>query len=283
MLAHLPVTSWHDETTILLNPHTPLSIFLPPNTTHTHIHLLLPRNTTTTTITPPTFLLRIHPWSLNLLATLLSSPTHASKNSNTLALALNYTLNLPDFATNHLEVPARWFASSPARKPAVPDDAISPAEPQNPSIFEPGDLLTQFSILEGPTLKPTMLAYLSHVDSPTSDFIPDVKHTALRTEIKAFWAAELQKMAREREEAGELANEAEKGLERWSGKISDGEKKLVEEAVGILRDVLGERWKGGEGDGLRGVREKVGELRKVCLICRFGAPISCGDHLPVLE
>ena len=73
-------------------------------------------------------------------------------------------------------------------------------------------------------------------------------------------------MSREREEAGELANEAEKGLKRWSGKMSDGEKKLVEEAVGSLRDVLGERRKGLEEVGLRGFREKVEELKKVCSI-----------------
>ena len=76
-------------------------------------------------------------------------------------------------------------------------------------------------------------------------------------------------MSREREAAGELANEAERALERWSGKMSDGEKKLLEEAVGSLRDVLGEKRKGAEADGLKGLREKVEELIKVCLVCHF--------------
>ena len=115
-----------------------------------------------------------------------------------------------------------------------------------------------------------MQTYLSHA-SASSASAPDVPLTVLKTEIKVFWKADLAKTSREREEAAALATEAEKGIERWGAKLSDGEKKLVEEAVGRVRETLSV-----EGVGLREVRESVGELRKVHFSFPFVSPLYCG-------
>ncbi|KAE9369923.1 glycosyltransferase family 34 protein [Stipitochalara longipes BDJ] len=118
---------WFDADTIVLNPHTPLEIFLPPSSIPEleNIHLLMAKNMDG--LNSGAFVLRVHPWSVSILSTVLAYPifeaarykTDQFRDQSAFQWLLQPNLKSPLFHAPFqgkeywAEIPMRWFNSLP--------------------------------------------------------------------------------------------------------------------------------------------------------------------------
>jgi hypothetical protein len=123
------MASWFDADTIVMNPHTPLEIFLPPSHMPEvpNINLLIASNWDG--LNSGAFALRVHPWSVSLMSAILAYPIYFSHKLQTDRFrdqsAFQWLLQSQDspLAANSMngrnnwdhwvEVPMRWFNSLP--------------------------------------------------------------------------------------------------------------------------------------------------------------------------
>lgn len=119
--------SWFDADTIVLNPHTPLEIFLPPESVRElrDINLIMASNWDG--LNSGAFALRVHPWSVSILSTVLAYPIYQAARLSTDRFrdqsAFQWLLHpnrdsplskLPNRGREFwAEVPMRWFNSLP--------------------------------------------------------------------------------------------------------------------------------------------------------------------------
>lgn len=118
--------SWFDADTIVMNPHTPLEIFLPSETIAelSNVHLLMPSNWDG--LNSGAFAMRVHPWSVSLLSAVLAYPVYLPQKLKKERFrdqsAFQWLLQARDSPLtklamggreNWVEVPMRWFNSLP--------------------------------------------------------------------------------------------------------------------------------------------------------------------------
>ncbi len=110
-----------------MNPYTPLEIFLPPESVPelANIHLIMAKNMDG--LNSGAFALRVHPWSVSILSTILAYPifeaqrykTDRFRDQSAFQWLLQPNLKSPLFHApfqgreNWAEVPMRWFNSLP--------------------------------------------------------------------------------------------------------------------------------------------------------------------------
>lgn len=118
---------WFDADTVVLNPHTPLEIFLPPSHIPevANIHLLMASNWDG--LNSGAFGLRVHPWSVSILSAVLAYPLYKAdklaRDRFRDQSAFQWLLQSPDSflikgghlggTENWADVPMRWFNSLP--------------------------------------------------------------------------------------------------------------------------------------------------------------------------
>ncbi|CRK37905.1 hypothetical protein BN1708_007568 [Verticillium longisporum] len=117
---------WFDADTVVVNPSTPLEVFLPPKSDEdlASVHLLIAANWDG--LNSGAFALRVHPWSVSLLSAVLAYPIYMSGRigkdrfrdqsafqyllqDDKSPLANSYTKGKEHWAT----VPMRWFNALP--------------------------------------------------------------------------------------------------------------------------------------------------------------------------
>ncbi len=119
--------SWFDADTVVMNPDTPLEVFLPPTRYNlSSIHMLMASNWDG--LNSGAFALRVHPWSVSLLSAVLAYPIYQRGRVKTDRFrdqsAFQWLLNtanpdspladLPFNGRDHwADVPMRWFNSFP--------------------------------------------------------------------------------------------------------------------------------------------------------------------------
>jgi hypothetical protein len=118
--------SWFDADTIVLNPYTPLEIFLPPESNNelSNINLLMASNWDG--LNSGAFALRIHPWCVSMLSAILAYPLYQADKLLTDRFrdqsAFQWFLQAQDSPLaktqmsgkeNWALVPMRWFNSLP--------------------------------------------------------------------------------------------------------------------------------------------------------------------------
>ncbi|KUJ12754.1 uncharacterized protein LY89DRAFT_687714 [Mollisia scopiformis] len=118
---------WFDADTVVMNPHTPLEVFLPPSDIPSvaNIHLLMASNWDG--LNSGAFGLRVHPWSVSILSAVLAYPLYKEdklkKDRFRDQSAFQWLLQSPDSmlvrggnlggTENWADVPMRWFNSLP--------------------------------------------------------------------------------------------------------------------------------------------------------------------------
>jgi hypothetical protein len=121
-----PAYSWFDADTVVLNPYTPLEIFLPPESNEelSNVNLLMASNWDG--LNSGAFALRIHPWTVSMLSAILAYPVYQAEKQKTDRFrdqsAFQWFLQAKDSPLaetpmagkeNWAEVPMRWFNSLP--------------------------------------------------------------------------------------------------------------------------------------------------------------------------
>ncbi|MCJ1477517.1 hypothetical protein MMC13_006189 [Lambiella insularis] len=230
---------WHDADTVLLNPLIPLSLFVPPST-HSHIHILLTADPHG--LNNGVFFLRVHPWSISLLTAVLAFPTYNPttaleyRDQSALALVLNTTSY---YRKHHLLVPQRWFNAYAGE--------LEDAWMHNFQVRR-GDLLVHFAGVR--EREPVMEPWLKRAEgrAEVGQWEVEVQRTSLEGEVQKFWKQEEEKLAKEKEAADGVGQDAtgllgkvEGWVTEYKGKVAVEEEEKVKGATGTLKEAVEEK------------------------------------------
>ncbi|PNS19652.1 hypothetical protein CAC42_7496 [Sphaceloma murrayae] len=180
---------WYDSDTILMNPNLPLEAFLPPEDQWSHVHMLVTNDDNG--LNNGVFFIRVHPWSIQLLKTVLSIQSYEPDidleyNEQT---ALELWLLSDAYREHVMHVPQRWFNAYARgwlleeegnRIQATMEDARLPK-----NTIAKGDLLVH---LAGHLSKPYMMSrFLALAEEHKSEWEVEYAKSQLREEIQSWW------------------------------------------------------------------------------------------------
>ena len=224
----------------MLNPHTPLEIFLPPNLVPEleNIHLLMAKNMDG--LNSGAFALRVHPWSVSILSTILAYPifeaaryrTDQFRDQSAFQWLLAPNANSPLFNApmkgreNWAEVPMRWFNSLPFNNAFTKDwdwvfnhnltDELfdnGTTEVYNdghkggakPWKVMQGDMVVHFAGAS-PVRDSWMGRWLERAEAYLPEWSNATKQVDLKTEASMFWDGVAGKISRDRSRLQDMAN-----------------------------------------------------------------------------
>lgn len=251
--AQLTICSWVDADTVLLNPKIPLEIFLPPES-FTHIHLLL--TTDPHGLNNGIFFIKVHPWSIVLLSTVLAYRTlrpdaYLQYEDQS---ALSQILEQAGFRKNYLLVPQRWFNAYQTESDGSYKFCFQ---------VRPGDLLVHFPGV--PERDKRMKQYLERAERHLSEWEIDLASTNHTLEVDTFWSGQqrsLQNGRAQAEKAAGMANDLirqlETALDTYSTELSETNVTKTQSQLGILRRVLYDSW-----DDAEAIATSTQQLREV--------------------
>lgn len=249
----LTVKSWTDADTVVTNPKLPLEMFLPPDE-FPHLHLLItadpngPNN--------GIFFLKVHPWSAELLSTIIAYRTFRPDDELKFRdqSALQQILKNKRFRRNFVIVPQRWFN---AYQQEVDGSRTLPFQ------ILPGDLLVHFPGV--PNRGSRMRFWLDRAERHLPEWEVDLQDSIYPNATKAFWADQLDVLAKERMEAQKFAEQAtqlmaatQQQLTTHSQAIDSGELERVEKHVKQLKTALND-----QRDDAEAIRDALLDLKKV--------------------
>jgi hypothetical protein len=175
---------WFDADTYLLNPHIPLSIFLPPED-HSHIHLLCTNDHNG--LNDGAFFARVGPWTVHLMAAALSleelRPTVSLKYSE--QSAIEHLITQEAYYANHTAIlPQRWFNAFVG--PRDWDGEIKKGKQLEGHGVREGDLLVHFAG-RGDTKRERMRRFMNAVERDRGKWEVKVQETEIEGEVREFW------------------------------------------------------------------------------------------------
>lgn len=167
-----------------MNPNMPLETFLPPPGI-TDVHMLLTYDWNG--MNNGAFLLRVHPWSVELLSAAIAYPITNRENQPDDSMsdqsALGYLLDENEYFSQSVEYcPLRWFNAYMSH----PNGEIKPDSSEHRQVH-PGDLLVHFPGTPRETLSRTMEPYLEIAEAHRSDWELSVEQTGYAKETRDFW------------------------------------------------------------------------------------------------
>ncbi|KAK6390078.1 hypothetical protein LTR65_005891 [Meristemomyces frigidus] len=218
---------WLGPDIILLNPHVPLDIFLPP-ADYAHVHFLGTHDTAG--LNTGAFFLRVHEWSVRLLIEVLSLPKHEPALEHAVdkdQMALEMLLTAASWRQQVVYMPRTWFN----------------AYQLDVDKFEGkrGDLLVHFHDLEGDKWS-AMSAYLAQVALRNSTWSRPLATTTYASEIDEYWErvrnAERLLDVAERHSADKGVEEAAKRL-GYAFHFEADIEKVMHQAMDGMKEALG--------------------------------------------
>jgi hypothetical protein len=167
-----------------MNPNMPLETFLPPPGT-LDVHMLLTYDWNG--MNNGAFLLRVHPWSVELLSAAIAYPiTSREYQPDGLTSdqsVLGYLLDENENFSRSVEYcPLRWFNAYMS----LPNGEIKADSPEYRQVH-PGDLLVHFPGTSRENLSRTMEPYLEIAEAHRSEWELPLEHTGYAKETRAFW------------------------------------------------------------------------------------------------
>ncbi|KAF2867466.1 hypothetical protein BDV95DRAFT_610857 [Massariosphaeria phaeospora] len=170
---------WHDRDTVLMNPQTPLDIFVPPKDNFSDINLLVTNDRNG--LNNGVFMVRVGQWAFKLFASALSIREYEPniKLKYTEQSAMEEVMKRPWWASGVAYVPQRWFNGFP---PNDDDDKRN-----KPASSRPGSLLIHFaSNRDG--LRPDRMAHWGKIaKTRTAEWDKPANETGYLNEIAEYW------------------------------------------------------------------------------------------------
>lgn len=165
---------WFDADTIILNPNIPLEVFLPP-ATFDDINLLVGHDWNG--LNNGVYPVRVHPWSVELLTTILTYPIYRPDEELPLRdqTAMAEVLKMPRFSRHTAIVPMKWFNGYHRVINETADHMLA----------HPGDLLVHLAGV--PDRFAVMEHWLQKVDDHSLEYEIPYAQTAYKQEIRKFW------------------------------------------------------------------------------------------------
>lgn len=168
-----------------MNPNMALETFLPPPDI-ADVHMLLTYDWNG--MNNGAFLLRVHPWSVELLSAAIAyypitSREHQPDGSTSDQSVLGYILDENEYFSRSVDYcPLRWFNAYTSH----PNGEIDLDSPEHRQVH-PGDLLVHFTGTPRESLSRTMKPYLEIAESHGLEWELPVERTGFAKETRAFW------------------------------------------------------------------------------------------------
>jgi len=245
---------WIDADTIILNPHIPADIFLPPPGWD-HIHCLVCNDWNG--LNNGVFLIRVHSWSVDLLAAVVSYPYY--KPDEKLEFrdqsAMAELLKTPKFLKHTATVPQRWFNAYQGEV----NETLAPFQVRR------GDLLVHFAGVGDRAAR--MEYWLTRVEEHDPEWEIELKYTSYPSEVKNYWSdrgqernAHRTEIAEARQSVENLKAEVQKMLDEYRERIDQvAEERIaheMEHADKALRDPY-------LGDDVESIKKTIDALNTV--------------------
>lgn len=209
---------WHDADTIILNPHIPLSIFLPPDElSFRNTHFIGSRSDKH--VNSGVFFVRVDVWSIKLLVKAMAVPLIDQKAELGPAMdqdALTYILNEGEFREHAYYHPPSWFHTEQGK------DGF---------YGKPGALLARFpGNLQGQRWK-AMEDCLDDKKVHGGKWELPLSQTKYETEIEVYWerVRQAKKLLEEMQETLKVLEEKIKKEQKPNDQKTEDEKKKDEE------------------------------------------------------
>lgn len=197
---------WFDSDIVLLNPHIPLSLFLPPtaNTAKwNHLRAIVTQDHKG--LNTGVFALKVDKWSVNLLAATLSFrlsfPNIKLKYND--QSAMEFWLQSDQFRNQTMHVPQRWINAYAGQRGGGGEGAVDrnntvadPAKPRTgmelAHAVREGDLAVHFAG-GGEHRAPRMLPWLDAAVQRLASWEVPLGQTGLEEEVRKWWEKEAPK------------------------------------------------------------------------------------------
>jgi len=199
---------WFDADTILLNPNIPLDVFLPPaNFDDVNLLVGYDWNGLNNGVYP----IRVHPWSVELMTTILTFPIY--KPDEPLPLrdqtAMEEVLRMSRFSRHTAIVPMKWFNGY--------HRVIN--ESADHMMARPGDLLVHLAGV--PDRFAVMEQWLQKVEEHLPEYEAEYKQTSYQQDIRKFWEEYAEKRLQTEKEVEQLTNEAKELEKEYKPMVTD--------------------------------------------------------------
>ena len=225
---------WMDADTVLLNPHIPISAFLPPESGgFDDVNLVVVHDWNG--LNNGVFAIRVCRWSVQLLTAVLAFP-HDRPDFFLLfrdQSAMDELLKEREFKRHTVEAPQRWFNAYQGEH----NETLAPFQVRR------GDFLVHFAGVGDREQR--MRYWLDRAEQHLPDWEIEYKQTSYPMEVREFWAevaAEREAMARRLENVKarvmDMEDLVQKRLEEFEDRLSEEEKGKVTEENNLLKDVL---------------------------------------------
>ena len=237
-----------------MNPKISLDVFLPP-AEFPHIHLLATEGEHG--LNTGVFLIKVHPWSIELLSAIIAFPSYRSdvQLAESDQSAMSELLKETYFQENYLLIPRNWFNSYQVEH----DDD----DPNHPWQINLGDLLVHFP--KGQHQDERMRKYINRAERHLLECEVDFENTTYPREIQSFWAGLHVEIMPEKDgtvvnpdEAEELLSTTKQQLEDHHDEMDNDDVKMVEEEMDALKKSLEDH---DDNEALLAASDK---LREVC-------------------
>lgn len=231
--ANANLNSWFDADTIILNPKVPWTIFLPP-TTLPNIHLIASKNWDG--FNSGVFFLRVHEWSVKMLADAQAIPSLRPEITIKWAdqSAMLESFSRPQFRDAVAYQPLHWYNAFQLQKSLVKD---------KPDVH-PGDMLIHFAGLMKDK-RAIMGPWLDKVENTADQWTVPVENTTYLRDVQEYWDTYAQ--------AKNTLNRANDTLALGSSVVESTQ--AVEDAYASLQDMI---WTA--ADNLEGMQSRTQSL-----------------------
>lgn len=250
---------WIDADTIILNPYIPAGIFLPPPGWD-DVHCLVCNDWNG--LNNGVFLIRVHSWSVDLLAAVVSYPYYRPDDELLFRdqSAMAELLKTPKFLKHTAIVPQRWFNAYQGEV----NETVAPFQVRR------GDLLVHFAGVMDRLGR--MDYWLTRVEEHDPEWEMELKYTSYPSEIKDYWSdmsrlrnSHRAEVAEARSSMEKLKSDVQKKLDEFRGRVEEVPRKRIEQEIEHADNVLRDPFL---GDDVDSIHMTIDILKTVGLIVR---------------
>lgn len=225
---------WVDADTIILNPHIPIEVFLPPpGSEFENIHLMFSNDWNG--LNNGVFPVRVNQWSVNLFSAITSFRHYRPDTSLQFRdqSAMDILMREPEFAGNIVQAPQRWFNAYQGEH----NETLAPFQ------IRRGDFLVHFAGV--PAREERMGYWLDRAEQHLDDWEIPVKSTSYPQEVKDFWSEQsalrrqkVETLASSRLKVKELMTKVDQSLADYGDRLGEEQRTTIQAQKEVLSKVI---------------------------------------------
>lgn len=214
---------WVDADTVLLNPHIPIDVFLPPpGSEFDDVHLVYSNDWNG--LNNGVFPVRVNTWAVQLFSAIVSFRHFRSEVPLIFRdqSAMDYLMHEPAFAPHVVEAPQRWFNAYQGEH----NETLMPFQ------IRRGDFLVHFAGVGN--REERMEYWLERAEAHLDDWEVPLKSTSYVQEAKDFWSQQSRMRKQRKEELAEKRLKAKGLLDRVGQRLEDYGDRLGDDHKGAI-------------------------------------------------